>query len=297
MDPGIVLSIDGLSKSFGKVQAIKDLSFTVRKGQIFGLLGPNGSGKTTTLSILLNCQRPDSGSYRWAVGSDERPLRSVGALLERPNFYPHLTGWENLRWIQLIRDDDRSDLNTLLKRVGLHHRKDSKFSGYSSGMKQRLAIASSLIGDQEFLVYDEPTNALDPEGIADIRHLILELGEEGRTIILASHILAEVEKICSHCGILKKGSLLASGPVDALLGEQNEFIIRSANPQLAPFLKDWDVVQNMESTEENTWRILVEEDLRGEDINKACFERNIVLDRIEKRKNTLEEQYLSLLQE
>src|SRR5690606_17499858 len=202
-----VLTIQNLSKNYGKIKAICNLSFTVEKGNIYGILGPNGSGKTTTLGIILGITKNDAGSFNWFDGLKGKDARQkIGALLETPNFYPYLNADENLAIIAHIKKMNRHRFDDLLSLVDLTQRRHSPFRTYSLGMKQRLAIAASMVGDPEVLIFDEPTNGLDPLGIAEVRNVIVKIARQGKTILMASHILDEVEKICSHVAILKQGS-------------------------------------------------------------------------------------------
>jgi ABC-type multidrug transport system ATPase subunit len=200
-----ILSIQGLSKSYKSVRAIHNLNLQILEGQAYGILGPNGSGKTTTLSIVTGIIRQDGGNFNWfgeAPQAGQR--RSIGSLIETPHFYPYLNLEKNLRIICDIKGMGYQDIQRVLKTAKLHERRKSRFSTLSLGMKQRLGIAAALLGDPRVLVLDEPTNGLDPEGIAEVRELVLEQVKQGKTLILASHILSEVEKICSHVAILKK---------------------------------------------------------------------------------------------
>ncbi len=214
-DDEYVLKTQGLTKRFGRVEAVKDLDLSIKKGSVYGILGPNGSGKTTTLGMVLGVLTPTSGSFSWFQQGDSHTLRRrVGALLEKPNFYPHLNAEKNLRIAALIKESPVGRIEQVLRRVNLYERRRDKFKNYSLGMKQRLALASALLGSPEVLVLDEPTNGLDPQGISDIRQLILEISGEGRTIILASHLLDEVQKVCTDFAVLQKGVLIHQGPVD-----------------------------------------------------------------------------------
>ncbi|MFH2095803.1 MAG: ATP-binding cassette domain-containing protein, partial [Bacteroidota bacterium] len=217
--PGTILHIDNLSKSYGHIKAVQNLALSIDRGNVFGILGPNGSGKTTTLSIVLGIVRPDAGHFTWFEGVDLREAKKrTGSLVETPNFYPYLSGEQNLKIVCDIRQVPYKDIDRVLKIVNLHQRGRSKYFTYSYGMKQRLALASLLLGDPEVLILDEPTNGLDPEGIAEVRRIISAEAEKGKTVIMASHILDEVEKVCSHVAILKKGELVSCGRVSELLG-------------------------------------------------------------------------------
>src|SRR6185503_10390298 len=225
-----ILTIENLSKSYGKIDALKKVSFSVPGGSVFGILGPNGSGKTTMLGTIMDILKPTSGTYKLF---DEVPTelhrRRIGTLLETPNFYHYLSGVKNLEIAAEIKQHGKEDISRVLDMVDLTKRKDSKFSTYSLGMKQRLAIASCLLGDPKVLVFDEPTNGLDPVGIAEIRELIISIAAEGKTIIMASHLLDEVEKVCTHVGILKMGDLLAAGKVDEVLVNEDIVEVGAAN--------------------------------------------------------------------
>ena len=210
-----ILSVNNLSKNYGQIKALQDVSFSVPKGSVFGILGPNGSGKTTLLSIITSILKPTAGSYTLF---DEEPSdshrRRMGTLLETPNFYHYLSAVQNLSISSAIKEHGAEDIDKVIEIVGLAHRKKSAFSTYSLGMKQRLAIGAAILGNPEVLIFDEPTNGLDPVGIAEIRTLIKELAKQGKTIIMASHLLDEVEKVCTHVAILKQGKLIASGHVN-----------------------------------------------------------------------------------
>src|SRR6185503_14816606 len=225
-----VLTVENLSKSYGRIQALRNVSFQVPEGTIFGILGPNGSGKTTTLGTITDILKPTSGSYQlFDKPASAESRRKIGTLLETPNFYHYLSGIKNLEIAAEIKQHGKEDIDHVLEMVDLTRRKDSKFSTYSLGMKQRLAIASCLLGNPNVLVFDEPTNGLDPVGIAEIRELIKKLNKEGKTIIMASHMLDEVEKVCTHVGILKMGDLLAAGKVDEVLVNEDIVEVGAAN--------------------------------------------------------------------
>src|SRR6185436_15307564 len=213
-----ILSVQQLSKNYGYIHALKNVSFEVPKGSVFGILGPNGSGKTTLLGIIMDVLKPSSGSYLWMgnPGSNEQ-RKNIGTLLETPNFYHYLSGADNLAIAAAIKGKGKENIDKVLQTVNLLQRKNSRFNTYSLGMKQRLAIASALLGDPDILVFDEPTNGLDPAGIAEIRELMKQLNGQGKTIIMASHILDEVEKVCTHVAIIQKGVLKTVGTVQDVL--------------------------------------------------------------------------------
>ncbi|NNL83043.1 MAG: ATP-binding cassette domain-containing protein, partial [Winogradskyella sp.] len=224
-----ILTINNLTKKFGYLTAVKDLSFTINKGNVYGILGPNGSGKSTTLGIVLNVVNRTSGEFSWFDGnvSTHDALKRVGAIIERPNFYPYMSAYDNLKLVCKIKGVDYSKIDEKLEIVGLEDRKNSSFKTYSLGMKQRLAIASALLNDPEILILDEPTNGLDPQGIHQIRSLIKDIAKNGTTILLASHLLDEVEKVCSHVVVLRKGEKLYSGRVDEMINSFGFFELKS----------------------------------------------------------------------
>ncbi|MEO8315451.1 MAG: ABC transporter ATP-binding protein [Pseudomonadota bacterium] len=232
---GFLVEVDGLRKQFGSVLAVRDLTLHIPKGGVFGLLGPNGSGKTTTIGLILGLIRPTAGSIR-LFGSDVRSthlaaLRRIGAMVEAPAFYPDLSGRANLRFFQGIgrHTDDAGEVQRLLQMVGLAERAESKFRTYSLGMKQRLGIAYALLGKPELVFLDEPTNGLDPAGMAEVRELIEQLGKAGHTVVLSSHLLNEVEQLCDHVAILSRGALLAQGSVRELLNTQGSVRVKTTD--------------------------------------------------------------------
>ncbi len=293
-----ILSIQNLSKNFGKIKAVDDLSFTVEKGTVYGILGPNGSGKTTTLSVITGVLHPASGSYRWfgnKPGKWER--KRMGSLIEIPNFYPYLTLFQNLQIVARIKNVQEEDINRVLGITDLLRRKYSRFDTLSLGMKQRLSFASVLLGDPEVLVLDEPANGLDPEGIAEVRKIIMSERDKGKTIIIASHILDEVEKVCTHVGILKMGKLIASGRVDKLL-VMDRVVTMSApdNTKLKEILEKSGLVKSIKEDVDSITATILSETEPGE-INKYVIEKGITLTRLEVNKPTLESQFLELVRE
>ncbi len=231
-----VIETEALTKIYGRKIAVDNLSMAVPRGHAFGLLGPNGSGKTTTMGMLLGLVRPTSGRFSLFGSPDrlEESLRRVGAIIEYPSFYPYLTGRENLRYFQGIFDRGApEDIDGLLERVGLSESGDYRFSTYSLGMKQRLGLAFALLGDPEVLVLDEPTNGMDPAGMAQVRYLIRELCADGRTVLLASHLLSEVEQMCDSVVIMSNGMLIAQGTVPDILQSENEVRLRTTDDEKA----------------------------------------------------------------
>ncbi len=285
-----------LSKNYGRVQAVKDLSFTIEKGNVYGILGPNGSGKSTTLGIILNVVNRSAGDFSWFDGtvSTHEALKKVGAIIERPNFYPYMTAVQNLSLVCKIKDVPADKILEKLEIVGLLDRKDSKFKTYSLGMKQRLAIASALLNDPEILILDEPTNGLDPQGIHQIREIIKKIAQQGTTILLASHLLDEVEKVCSHVVILQKGEKLYSGPVDEMLASHGFFELRCADMEKLKNLLEEDKRFGKIILETDTMTAYLEEEMSAVDLNQWAFNQGLVLSHLVKRKESLEEQFLTL---
>lgn len=291
-----VLSLHGITKFYGKIEALSNVSFEVPEGSVFGVLGPNGSGKTTMLAIVMDVLKPTSGTFEFFNKPSSSLLRkNIGTLLETPNFYHYLSGERNLAIAAEIKGKGRENIAAVLEKVNLTERKASKFSTYSLGMKQRLAIASALLGDPSVLVFDEPTNGLDPVGIAEIRELIQRLAGEGKTIIMASHLLDEVEKVCTHVAILKRGKLLTSGPVDEILINEdivelsasdlsNLELIASALPGSLNIKKQKHFIQAFYA--DGT------ADLAS--INQYCFNNGITLNHLLLKKKSLETKFFEL---
>lgn len=292
-----ILKISNLNKIFNKhLHAVKNVSFEIKKGNVYGILGPNGSGKSTTLGIVLNVVNKTSGDFEWFGGkvATHDALKKVGAIIERPNFYPYMTAKENLELVCKIKGTPFSKVDEKLELVGLLERKNDKFRTYSLGMKQRLAIASALLNDPKILILDEPTNGLDPQGIRQIRDIIKVIASQGTTILLASHLLDEVEKVCSHVVVLRKGEMLYQGTVHNMI-ENNSFFELKSNDmlRLKTVLDEQSFVEN---TIEEDGKLLVylKQDIAAQDLNSYLFEQNIVLEHLVKRKNSLEEQFLEL---
>ncbi|MBD0824061.1 ABC transporter ATP-binding protein [Aestuariibaculum marinum] len=294
MEP--ILSINNLTKNFGHLTAVKDLSFTINKGNVYGILGPNGSGKSTTLGIVLNVVNKTSGDFKWFDGNTTThdALKKVGAIIERPNFYPYMTATQNLKLVCKIKGVDQSKIDEKLEIVGLLDRKDSKFSNYSLGMKQRLAIASALLNDPEILILDEPTNGLDPQGIHQIREIIKQIAEKGTTILLASHLLDEVEKVCSHVVVLRKGVKLYSGRVDEMISSHGFFELKANNQEaLISLLENHKSVSRIK-VKDHLVTAFLNESIDSGTFNQYLFNNGIVLTHLVQRKESLEEQFLQL---
>ena len=291
-----ILSIKNLNKRYGSLQALKNVSFDIHKGNVYGILGPNGSGKSTTLGIVLNVVNKTSGEYSWFSGSVEthEALKKVGAIIERPNFYPYMTAKENLELVCKIKGINAAKVNEKLELVGLVDRQNSKFSTFSLGMKQRLAIASALLNDPEILILDEPTNGLDPQGIHQIRDIIKQIASKGTTILLASHLLDEVEKVCTHVLVLRKGEILYTGLVDGMSANDGFFELQADDTEnLILVVQTHPAVKNIVH-EDGKVLVYLKKELEAKELNRFLFEKNIILNHLVKRKNSLEEQFLEL---
>ncbi len=292
-----ILTIKNLNKVYNKyVHAVKNLSLEIHKGNVYGILGPNGSGKSTTLGIVLNVVNKTSGEYSWFGGTMEthEALKKVGAIIERPNFYPYMTAKENLELVCKIKNIDYSKVQEKLALVGLFDRQNSKFNTFSLGMKQRLAIASALLNDPEILILDEPTNGLDPQGIHQIRDIIRLIASQGTTILLASHLLDEVEKVCSHVLVLRKGEILYSGPVDEMTSNQSYFELQAEDLEgLKTVLHSHSSVEKIVE-EDGKLLVYTKTPLEASELNKYLSKNNIYLSHLVKRKNSLESQFLEL---
>ncbi len=291
-----ILKITNLHKKYRKVHAVNNVSVEIKKGNVYGILGPNGSGKSTTLGIVLNVVNRTSGEFEWFDGkySTHDALKKVGAIIERPNFYPYMTAEDNLKLVCKIKNIPYTKVFEKLELVGLLERKDSKFKTFSLGMKQRLAIASALLNDPEILILDEPTNGLDPQGIRQIRDLIRIIANQGTTILLASHLLDEVEKVCSHVIVIRNGVTLYQGTVDGITANEGFFELESENlDQLQSALQHFSQIEKIEK-EENKLLVYLNDNLEPAELNSYLFKQNITLTHLVKRKHSLEEQFLEL---
>lgn len=291
-----ILKINNLHKKYGKVHAVNNVSIEIKKGNVYGILGPNGSGKSTTLGIVLNVVNKTSGDFQWFDGahSTHEALKKVGAIIERPNFYPYMSAEDNLKLVCKIKNIPFTKVTEKLELVGLLERKDSKFKTFSLGMKQRLAIASALLNDPEILILDEPTNGLDPQGIRQIRDLIRIIANQGTTILLASHLLDEVEKVCSHVIVIRNGVTLYQGTVDGITANEGFFELESDNlAQLKTALQSFPQIDKIEE-EDSKVLVYLNANLEASELNSYLFKQNITLTHLVKRKHSLEEQFLEL---
>lgn len=291
----IVLQVDNLSKKYKKVDAVKGVSFDIKKGNVYGLLGPNGSGKTTTLAMLMGILHPTQGSFSWfGNGQEDRNRLRIGCLLETPNFYPYLNAYDNLRVTATIKNmqNPKARIEEVLEYVDLKERGKRTFRTYSLGMKQRLAVAAALLSDPEVLVLDEPTNGLDPEGIAEMRELILKIGSEGKTIILASHILDEVQKICSHVVMLKQGEMVYNGSMSDLLLQRKSYrLMADDREKLLSVLGGLQQVKIL-TNEPDSLMVELDENLTGADLNRLVAEKGIYLSELHAYQKSLETIFL-----
>lgn len=290
-----ILQTNNLSKSYGKIKALQSLNFSVSKGEVTGILGPNGSGKTTTLGIILSILKQDTGDFIWFEGKyGEHHRRKIGAVLETPNFYPYLNADQNLEIVAKIKEVDHPKIDEILDLVGLINRRKSAFQSYSLGMKQRLAIGATLLGDPEVLIFDEPTNGLDPQGIADVRNVIKNVASTQKTIIMASHILDEVEKICSHVAILKSGKLLASGPIGNILSNDQFAEISTENQELLLKWIENKPFINLIKSNKNILECSLDENMSGAELNELLHSDGITLSHLVIRTRKLEEEFITI---
>jgi len=293
-----ILEVKNLTKKFKQI-AVNNISFDVEKGNVYGLLGPNGSGKSTTFGMLLSTINPTSGNWKWfgKEGTDTDTLKKIGAIIEQPNFYPYLSAEKNLEIVATIKGVAYQRIDQVLETVNLLARKKDAFSTYSLGMKQRLAIASALLANPEVLILDEPTNGLDPEGIIQIRDIINAIAKSGTTIIVASHLLDEIEKICSHVIVLKHGTAIYSGSVDAMSNTKGFFELKSDDASaLVSALNSLNIFSSVKE-KENLIIAQISEDISASELNKKLFEKGIFLSHLMKKKESLETQFLELVKQ
>jgi len=294
----VVLSIKNIAKSYGSVQALNGVSFDVPQGSVFGILGPNGSGKTTLLGIVMDVLKANKGEFLWfgQPGGSPDQRKKIGSLLETPNFYSYLSGTDNLKITQAISGRGaKKDIDEVLKKVNLFDRRWSSFKSYSLGMKQRLAIGAALLGSPKVLVLDEPTNGLDPVGISEIRNLIIELKEQGHTIIMASHLLDEVEKVCTHAAILKTGNLITTGNVEEIMMDEDVVELSATDIQsLLTVLKNMGKEVLLDEKANTVQIIFPKGTARMDELNRHCFNNGVVLTQLVLRKKRLEARFFEL---
>lgn len=291
-----ILEINDLSKHYGALKAVDHVSFKIEKGNVYGILGPNGSGKSTTLGMVLNVVNPTTGSYSWFEGTvnNHDALKRIGAIIERPNFYPSMDAVQNLRLVCKIKNIPEDKIDEKLELVDLLSRKRSPFKTYSLGMKQRLAIASALLNDPEILILDEPTNGLDPQGIRKIRDIIQHIASQGTTILLASHLLDEVEKVCTHVIVLRQGKMLYCGPVEEMNKNFGSILIDATDKEaLLTFLKTQDYAGTSENLTDGL-EVKLLKDVNTTQINQDAFNYGIVLSKLMFKKQSLEDQFIEL---
>lgn len=291
----IVLSAQGLQKRFGKLIAVNNISFQIERGNVFGLLGPNGSGKSTTLGMLLSVLDPDGGTFQWfGENADAVQRRKIGTMLEGPNFYSYLSAYNNLKVNATIKEVPYSDIERVLRKVGLWERRNSRYRTFSTGMKQRLGIANALLGSPKLLILDEPTNGLDPQGIVEVRDLITEEAENGQTILLASHLLDEVEKVCTHLVVLQKGNLLYQGETASFIkGKKRVEISADDIDALRQALQDYPEIEKI-TQKDNMLLLEVKPDFQAQELNKFLSQKGITLNHLSIEKHALETQFLEL---
>ncbi len=292
-----VLSIQGLTKNFGRLCAVNNLNLEVNRGEVFGMLGPNGSGKTTTLGMLMGVINPTAGNFSWFSQPPTHLMRKkIGAVLEHPIFYPYLSGQKNLELMAMIKEAPASNIPKVLELVELDARRNDKYRTYSLGMKQRLAIASALLNDPIVLILDEPTNGLDPMGIAEIREIIKRIATDGKTIILASHLLDEVQKVCSHFAVLRKGNLVHAGAVDEVGKGEETVEVVAFHDDLGMILESFAGSAAVKKDNQQ-FVVRMRENFHSQDLNRYLFEKGIVATHLVTQKKSLEKQFLEILAE
>jgi ABC-2 type transport system ATP-binding protein len=295
----IVLEVRNIEKAYGATRALNGVSLRVPAGSIFGILGPNGSGKTTLLGIILDVLKADGGSFSWFERPGDGNQRAkIGSLLETPNFYHYLSGRRNLEITRRIsKRGSREDIENVLRKARLAGRANSRFSTYSLGMKQRLAIAGALLGSPSVLVLDEPTNGLDPEGIAEIRELIVELRSQGHTIIIASHLLDEVEKVCTHAAIIKNGHLIVAGVIGEILQDNDQVALAARDMRaLGHTMEGFPGVLSCVTGKDFVVAAFARSSVDPERVNEFCYKRGVILTHMSVQRQRLEERFFELTQ-
>lgn len=298
-DPQIILSVKNLKKSIKGKPIIKGVSFDIREGEIFGFLGPNGSGKTTTIRMLVDLIRPTEGTIT-LCGKDvhkehNEALVHVGSIVENPELYPYLTGWENLdHFAGMLPDVSDERIHEVVHIVGMDQRIHDQVKNYSLGMRQRLGIAQALLGKPKLLILDEPTNGLDPQGIKEMREFIRTLADEGLSLFISSHLLSEIQMMCDRVAIIRKGEVIAVGKVDELLEQASSRVIWTVDPidKVNELLELNPEVKIISQT-----GLSIEVEMNSEDIprvNQRLVELGVLVYSIEIKKPTLEDMFLHL---
>jgi ABC-2 type transport system ATP-binding protein len=291
------LQISGLTKRYGHQIAVHELDLTVPAGSVYGILGPNGSGKTSTLGVVLGVLNAEKGSYNWfGQGSGHLLRRRIGALLEQPNLHPGMSARDNLRLAARIKNVSEGEIGQVLQKTGLAQWKHKKYRAFSTGMKQRLALASALLGDPEVLVLDEPTNGLDPEGIADVRNVIRSVADSGKTVVLASHLLDEVQKLCTHVAVLKEGRKIFDGPVGDMLGGRSGGVSIGASDR-TELLQVLQAYQGVDAVREDGHLVTatLARDYTTADLSSYLISRGIRITHISEKQGSLEQEFIKLL--
>jgi ABC-type multidrug transport system, ATPase component len=289
-----VIEACALTKIYGKMRVVDEATFHVEQGQVFGFLGPNGSGKTTTIGMLLGIINRSGGEiYLFETRDLDAARRRIGATLETPNFYPYLSGYDNLRIVAKIKGAREAHIQAALELVELSTRQKDKFSTYSLGMKQRLAIAAAALSNPELIILDEPTNGLDPEGIRDVRRIIKSLAASGKTVFLSSHLLSEVEQTCTHVAIIKQGKILKQGSLREMISHNLFAFIRADDMELLKtVVSQYDKFVSMTVEPDGLLVELADSNLAA--LNRFLFEKGISLSHLAMRRQTLEEAFLEL---
>jgi ABC-type multidrug transport system ATPase subunit len=289
-----LVEVSGLTKRYGDIVAVDNVDLTVLPGEVYGFLGPNGAGKTTTLRILTGLIAPTSGTVRVLGGTPGHPraLARTGSMIESPAFYPYLSGLDNLRLLAEYAAVPRPRVEEVLHLVELADRARDRFSTYSLGMKQRLGVAAALLKDPELVILDEPTNGLDPAGMREMRRLILQLGSEGRTVLLSSHLLGEVQQICDRVGIINEGRMIAEHDIENLRNQQ-ELVVRAA-----PLGESRAVLNRLLGPDtvylyDDTLRVRVEPE-RAAEVNRALVEAGIAVSELRATERALEDVFFEL---
>jgi ABC-type multidrug transport system ATPase subunit len=297
MQQGVAIATRGLTKRYGRrVLAVRELSMTVRRGEVYGFLGPNGAGKTTTLRMLAGLITPTAGS---ATVLGEQPgspgaTRRIGALIESPAFYPYLSGRNNLEVLARYAGVPRTRIDAVLERVQLLPRSRDRFDRYSLGMKQRLGVAAALLKEPDLLILDEPANGLDPAGIADMRLLIRGLGHEGRTVLVSSHLMGEVEQVCDRVGIIREGALVAEGTIDELRGKASLQVRAEPQDQAGRIVAAIEGVERVEPVD--GYLKIRADPATAPVINRALVQAGVAVWELTPERSSLEQIFLELTQ-